>query len=93
MAWAFSDTAWSPWIAYRYATFSGDEADTAINENFNSIAYGYTDYGQWYQGEISGNYPLGNGNLKSSQFRLKVLPIESLTLNLLLPVGLVAVPA
>jgi hypothetical protein len=83
VAWSFSDTAWSPWISYRYAAFSGDDPDTQINETFNSIAYGYTDYGSWFQGEISGNYPLGNGNLDSHQFRLKTTPNESLTLNLI----------
>lgn len=82
-AWAFSDTIWSPWIAYRYAVFSGDDPATAKNETFASLAYGYTDYGSWYQGEITGNYPLGNGNLASNQFRVKAKPSDSLTLNLL----------
>ena len=82
-AWAFSETAWSPWIAYRYAVFSGDDPATAKNETFNSIAYGYTDYGSWFQGEITGNYPLGNGNLGSNMFRIKATPNESLTLNLI----------
>jgi hypothetical protein len=82
-AWAFSDTSWSPWIAYRYAVFSGDDPATAKNETFYSLAYGYTDYGAWYQGEITGNYPLGNGNLGSNQFRVKVQPNDSLMLNLL----------
>ena len=82
-AWAFSDTTWSPWIAYRYAVFSGDDPLTVKNETFNSLAYGYTDYGSWYQGEITGNYPLGNGNLESNQFRIKAKPNDSLTLNLL----------
>jgi hypothetical protein len=82
-AWAFSDTSWSPWIAYRYAVFSGDDPNTAKNETFSSIAYGYTDYGSWFQGEISGNYPLGNGNLGSNQFRVKAQPNEAWTLNLI----------
>jgi hypothetical protein len=77
-----SALAWSPWIAYRYADFDGDNPDTATDERFREIAYGYTDYGSWFQGEISGNYPLANGNLQSHLFRVKAQPSEELTLNL-----------
>ena len=63
--------------------FDGDDPDTATDERFREIAYGYTDYGSWFQGEISGNYPLANGNLESNQFRVKATPSESLTLNLI----------
>jgi hypothetical protein len=82
VAWSFSDTAWSPWISYRYADFDGDDPTTDTDERFREIAYGYTDYGSWFQGEITGNYPLANGNLKSHQFRVKATPSEKWTLNL-----------
>ncbi len=72
---------WSPTLFYRYAHFDGDDPDTTIDEGFRSVAYGYTDYGSWYQGEISGNYPLGNGNLNSNMYRIKAQPSETLTLN------------
>lgn len=83
IGWSFTDSAWLPWIGYRYAAFDGDNPHTVKNENFRSVAYGYTDYGSWFQGEISGNYPLGNGNLISSLFRLKVQPTDSLSMNLM----------
>lgn len=76
-------TAWSPTFSYRYAHFDGDDPDTEVDEGFRSVAYGFSDYGTWYQGEISGNYPLANVNLNSSQFRIKAQPSESVTLNLL----------
>ncbi|HKX56026.1 MAG TPA: hypothetical protein VJN01_07995, partial [Xanthomonadales bacterium] len=82
VAWNFADTAWSPWVGYRYAAFDGDNPATAEDERFREIAYGYTDYGSWFQGEITGSYPLANGNVTSHMFRLKTNPVESLTLNL-----------
>lgn len=81
VGWSFEDAAWSPWLGYRYARFDGDDPRTADDERFREIAYGYTDYGFWYQGEITGNYPLANGNLISNMIRVKGAPSESLTLN------------
>ena len=82
-AYEAKDVSWSPVFSYRYATFTGDDPNTTDrNENFRSIAYGYTDYGSWYQGEITGNYPLGNNNLTSHLLRAKMQPSEKVTLNL-----------
>lgn len=78
------DAPWSPVLSYRHAAFSGDDLTTADDERFREIAYGYTDYGSWYQGEVSGNYPLGNGNTTSHLVRLELAPRESLAFNLLL---------
>jgi hypothetical protein len=68
----FSNVAWKPSLTYRYAFF---------NDEFNPLAYGYTDYGYWFQGEVAGNYPLFNNNLKSHMVRAKVKPSESITMN------------
>jgi hypothetical protein len=59
-----------PVVSYRYAHFDGDDPATAKDERFREIAYGFTDWGAWYQGEITGQYALGNGNLVSHQLRL-----------------------
>lgn len=82
-AYEAKDLPWSPIFSYRFASFDGDDPGTAINENFRPIAYGYTDYGSWYQGEITGNYPLGNSNLTSHLLRAKMQASEKVTLNLL----------
>jgi Alginate export len=82
-AYEAKNLPWSPVFSYRYAWFDGDNPDTAVNENFRPIAYGYTDYGSWYQGEITGNYPLGNSNLISHLLRAKMQPSEKVTLNLM----------
>jgi len=84
VSYTTSDMAWSPVFSLRIADFSGDDPLTAgTDERFREVAYGYTDYGSWYQGEITGNYPLGNGNLKSTMLRMKAQPSEDLTLNVL----------
>ena len=81
VSYEFQEISWSPVFSYRYAYFSGDDPDTSDDERFREIAYGYTDYGSWYQGEITGNYPLGNSNLISHQVRAKAQPREGLALN------------
>ena len=68
----FADSAWKPAFTYRYAEFDSD---------FSDLAYGYTDYGYWFQGEIAGNYPLANVNLKSNMLRANLKPRESVTIN------------
>jgi Alginate export len=83
-AYEAEDLPWSPVFSYRYARFDGDDPNTSDrNENFRPIAYGYTDYGSWYQGEITGNYPLGNNNLISHMLRAKMQASEKVTLNLI----------
>ena len=77
-----TDTAWTPSLTYRYAHFDGDDPDTVEDERFREVAYGFTDYGYWFQGEIAGNYPLGNGNIESHMLRAKAQPQEGVTLNL-----------
>jgi len=83
LGYQFEQTSWTPTLSYRYAFFEGDDPDTAEDEQFREIAYGFTDYGSWYQGEITGNYPLANGNVISNRVRLKVQPIESITASLM----------
>jgi hypothetical protein len=70
-----------PVLSYRYAHFDGDDPATAKDERFREIAYGFTDWGAWYQGEITGQYALGNGNLVSH--RLRYSGEEEATLDLL----------
>jgi hypothetical protein len=84
VAYSFGDeAAWTPELSYRYAQFSGDDPDTADDELFREIAYGFTDYGSWYQGEIAGNYVLLNGNTTSHMLRAKVQPLEGVTVSLI----------
>ena len=63
------NNSYMPVASYRYAHFDGDDPATAKDERFREIAYGSTDWGAWYQGEITGQYALGLGNLVSHQLR------------------------
>ena len=81
--YTWPDRKWAPEFSYRYADLSGDDPDTEDDERFRPLAYGFTDYGTWYQGEIAGNYPLENSNLKSHMVRLQMFPKDDITLNLL----------
>ena len=65
ISYAPQNTRWSPALSYRYASFDGDDPATEDDELFREIAYGFTDWGSWYQGEITGEYVFGNGNLNS----------------------------
>lgn len=78
-------TEWwgTPSFAYRYAYFSGDDPDTENkNEAFDPLAYGGSDWGTWFQGEIIGHYVLLNTNLKTHMARLDLQPLESVHVGL-----------
>jgi hypothetical protein len=79
----WEDAYWKPTLSYRYSHFSGDDPSTTEDERFRPVAYGFTDYGTWYQGEIAGNYPLENSNLNTHMLRLQLAPHEDLTLNVM----------
>ena len=74
---------WKPTLSYRYAFFEGDDPSTEKSEGFDSLLPGFYDWGTWWQGEIAGEYFLGNSNLISHTMRLHVTPTESLGMGLL----------
>lgn len=74
--------AWKPGLTYRYANFQGNNPNSATNEDFDPLFYGFYDWGYWYQGEILGEYVLTNSNLKSHMVRLSVQPLASVHANL-----------
>jgi hypothetical protein len=61
----FADLPLEPTLSYRYAVVTGDDPSTSQNEAFVPLAYGFTDYAQWYQGELTGNWIFGNSNQKT----------------------------
>ncbi len=63
--YAFSDVPGKPSLAYRFAVVSGDDQNTTDFEGFEPLAYGFSDYEAWYQGEIAGNWIFANTNLKT----------------------------
>jgi hypothetical protein len=77
------DTKWQPTISYRYAFFEGDDPATAKNEGFDGLFTGFSDWGDWWQGEIAGEYFLSNSNLISHQLRVHAKPNESMSTGLI----------
>ena len=80
-AYKWNGAPWTPELSYRYAAFDGDDLSTPEDESFDVAAYGFTDRGYWFQGEITGGYPLSNSNLKSHMLRLQLFPNNNLVLN------------
>lgn len=81
VGYALESRPWSPQLSFRRARFDGDDPATGFDERFREIAYGSTDWTSWYQGEITGEYALGNGNLESELVRLTLTPRDNVTLD------------
>jgi hypothetical protein len=80
--YALGGLPWSPTLGYRYARFSGDaDPEDQIRRDFEPFFYGYTDWGTWYQGEVTGEYLLFNSNQVTQMVHLTAHPSESLGLG------------
>ena len=77
----FDKVPLEPTLTYRYAVVSGDDPRTVKNEGFVPLAYGFTDYGQWYQGEITGNWIFANSNQKTHMVKAAASLSERLSLS------------
>jgi hypothetical protein len=84
IGYSADDLAWTPYLSYRYAFFSGDEGSSSRkSEAFDPLFYDGPDWGTWIQGEILGEWVLANSNLVSHTVRLRAYPTDSLTLTAL----------
>jgi hypothetical protein len=77
------DTKWQPKLSYRYAFFEGDDPATPENEAFDGLFTGFADWGDWWQGEIAGEYFVSNSNLISHQLRVHAKASEALSTGLI----------
>lgn len=83
-AYELTKVAWSPKLSYRYASFEGDDPATAVNEAFDPLLPGFSDWGSWWQGEIAGEYFLANSNLISHQVRAHFTPSDTVGAGVIL---------
>jgi len=74
-----SNLLFKPTIAYRYAVTTGDDPNTSDLEGFFVLAYGFTDYETWFQGEITGNWILDNSNQHTHLVLVTAELLDSLT--------------
>jgi hypothetical protein len=84
IGYTFASLSWTPELRLRHARFDGDDTATALDERFREVAYGSTDWTSWYQGEITGEYALGLGNLESELVRLTLTPSDRVTFDVML---------
>lgn len=78
LGWALTasyqwDIPWKPELTYRYSSF---------DEHYDVLFYSATDWGSWFQGEITGEYDIFNENQDTHMIRLKVQPVEPLAVSL-----------
>jgi hypothetical protein len=78
LGWALSasyqwELPWKPELTYRYSSF---------DEHYDVLFYSATDWGSWFQGEITGEYDIFNKNQDTHMIRLKVQPVEPVAVSL-----------
>jgi hypothetical protein len=79
--YTFAGLPLAPTLTYRYAVVTGDDPGTPQNEGFIPLAYGFTDYAQWYQGELTGNWIFGNSNQKTHMVKAAAPLSEAVTVT------------
>jgi hypothetical protein len=78
----FSDVAWTPQFAFRYAHFSGEsDPNGRVKHSYDSLFYtaGPRGYGSWYLGEIYGWYLGTPSNIDVVMASANVSPLDTLT--------------
>jgi hypothetical protein len=83
VGYAFEECAWTPFVSYRFALFSGDKSGGSRDEGFRPFFYGSSEWGTWHQGEILGYYVLENRNLLTHTVRLRFAPPKAVAVSLL----------
>jgi hypothetical protein len=79
---------WSPYLSYRYASFEGGGSADGKSRTWDPLFYGMggsgnQSWGTWFQGEVLGEWVIGNSNLNSSNVRLVLNPSDDLQIYLL----------
>jgi hypothetical protein len=74
VAYQADAVSWTPRLSYRYSSFSGDDPKTPVDEAWDPIFFGFSDWGTWYLGEILGEYAATNTNLGTHQIGLELTP-------------------
>jgi len=74
---------WPVFVRYRYARFSGDNPNTADRELFDPLFVGYSEYGDWYQGELMSQQALVNANQRHHMLHVGAWPREWLRFDLM----------
>ena len=75
------DWPWAPAVTARHAYFSGDDPNTAEDEAYDGLFYGFTNWGTWFIGEVAGEYILFNSNFSVNTLVVKAASYDNLFLT------------
>ncbi len=78
IGYTFVDWPWAPDVTYRFAHFSGDDPNTAENELYDGLFYGFTNWGTWFIGEVAGEYMIFNQNFDVHMLMVQASPYDNL---------------
>jgi len=75
-SYTFSQLPWTPGLAYKYSEYS---------RGYDPLFYGSSgEWGTWVQGEVVGEYMLFNNNQTTSQLKLTLHPVDTVTAGVVL---------
>ena len=77
----FVDWPWAPAVTARHANFSGDDPNTAEDEAYDGLFYGFTNWGTWFIGEVTGEYILFQSNFNVNMLMVQASPYDNLFLT------------
>jgi len=78
VGYAFVDWPWAPSATLRHLNFSGDDPNTAEDEAYDAMFYGFTNWGTWFVGEVTGEYILFNSNFNVNMLMVQAAPYDNL---------------
>jgi hypothetical protein len=81
VGYTFVDWPWAPTVTARHINFSGDDANTAEDEAFDGLFYGFSNWGTWFVGEVTGEYILFNSNTNVNNLMIQSAPYDNLFLT------------
>ena len=80
---SFNNVALMPWIEVGTMYFSGDDAGTEENENFNTMTLGFPDWGKYCPGELFGEQIyFGAPNWVDYTAQIGIMPTETTQIRL-----------
>jgi len=74
----FVDWPWAPAVTARHVNFSGDDPNSAEDEAYDGLFYGFTNWGQWFIGEVTGEYIIFNSNVNVNMLMVQASPYDNL---------------
>jgi len=81
IGYTFADWPWAPAVTARHANFSGDDPNTAEDEAYDGMFYGFTNWGTWFIGEVTGEYILFQSNFNVNMLMVQAAPYDNLFLT------------